>query len=71
MSKLVRFLRPRLAKPFLASVAFWFRRWSSILFMKLLIGGDLPIYRSSVLNLPIIEQGAAAVALVPRGSVGP
>ena len=71
MSKLVRFLRPRLAEPFLASVAFWTRLWSSILFMKLLIGGDLPIYRSSVLNLPIIKRGAAAVALVPRGSVGP
>ena len=68
---LVRFLRPRLAEPFLASVAFWSRSWSSILIMKLLIGGDLPIYRSSVSNLPIIERGAVVVDLVPRGSVGP
>ena len=68
--QLVSCLRPRLAEPFLVLVASWFRGWSSIL-MKLPIGGDLPIYRSSVLNLPIIERGAAVVALVPRGSNGP
>ena len=71
MSRIERFLRLRLAEPFLASVVFWSRSWSSILFMKLLIGGDLPIYRSSVSNLPIIERGAVVVALVPGGSVGP
>ena len=70
MYYMVSYLRLRLAEPFPASVAFWSRSWSSIVFMKLLIGGDLPIYRSSVSNLPIIEQGAV-VALVPRGSVGP
>ena len=71
MSRIERFLRLRLAEPFLASVVFWSRSWSSILFMKLLIGGDLPIYRSSVSNLPIIERGDVVVALVPGGSVGP
>ena len=71
MSRIERFLRLRLAEPSLASVVFWSRSWSSILFMKLLIGGDLPIYRSSVSNLPIIERGAVVVALVPGGSVGP
>ena len=34
--------------------------------MKLLIGGHPLIFRSSVLNLPIIERGA-----VPRGGIGP
>ena len=63
-----------LAEPFLASDAFWPRLWKAILIMKLLIGGHPPIYRTSVLNLPIWSHSLmyrAVVALVPRDSVGP
>ena len=52
----------RLAGPFPASLATWSRSWRPI---PVLIWGHSLIYRAD------IERGAAVVAFVPRGSVGP